>query len=78
MHNKKKNGMVLTTKFGKPRVIIGLESVSALASRNQPTRVIKSPAVGFLEDLVKEIDLFKEAYLEETEFKEDAAWQFIY
>ena len=40
--------------------------------------VIKSPAVGFLENSVKEINLFKEVYPEETEFKEDAAWQFIY
>ena len=40
--------------------------------------VVKSPFVGFLLYLVKEIDLLKEAYLEETEFKENAAWQIIY
>lgn len=36
--------------------------------------VIKSPAVGFLMGSVKESNQLKEAYLEETEFKEDAAW----
>uniref|UniRef100_I1NJY8 Uncharacterized protein n=1 Tax=Oryza glaberrima TaxID=4538 RepID=I1NJY8_ORYGL len=40
--------------------------------------VIKSPIVGFLLYSVKEIDLRKEAYPEETEFKENAAWQVIY
>jgi len=40
--------------------------------------IIKSPIVGFLLYSVKEINLLKEAYPEETEFKEDAAWQFIY
>ncbi len=41
-------------------------------------RVVKSSVVGFLLYSVKEIDLLKEAYLEETEFKENAAWQVIY
>ena len=41
-------------------------------------RVVKSSVVGFLLYSVKEIDLLKKAYPEETEFKEDAAWQFIY
>jgi hypothetical protein len=36
------------------------------------------PAVGFLMDSVKEINQLKKAYLEETEFEEDAAWQVIY
>ena len=36
--------------------------------------VVKSPAVVFL----MESDQLKEAYLEESEFKEDATWQFIY
>uniref|UniRef100_I1QKD2 Uncharacterized protein n=1 Tax=Oryza glaberrima TaxID=4538 RepID=I1QKD2_ORYGL len=40
--------------------------------------VIKSPIVGFLLYSVKEINILKEAYPEVTEFKEDAAWQFIY
>ena len=40
--------------------------------------IIKSPIVGFLVDSVKEINILKEVYLEVTEFKEDAAWQFIY
>jgi hypothetical protein len=40
--------------------------------------IIKSPIVGFLVDSVKEINLLKEVYPEVTEFKEDAAWQFIY
>ncbi len=30
--------------------------------------------VGFFLYLVKEIDLVKEAYLEESKFKEDVAW----
>ncbi|BAD44838.1 hypothetical protein [Oryza sativa Japonica Group] len=38
-------------------------------------RVVKSSVVGSLLYLVKEIDLLKEAYSEETEFKENAAWQ---
>ena len=74
----KTGGHVLTTKFGKPKVIIGLESLLATASRNQPMGVIKSLIVGFLLYSVKEIDLLKETYLEETEFKENAAWQVIY
>ncbi len=41
-------------------------------------RVIKSSVVGFLLYSVKKIDLLEEAYLEETEFKENAAWQVIY
>uniref|UniRef100_I1PBZ6 Uncharacterized protein n=1 Tax=Oryza glaberrima TaxID=4538 RepID=I1PBZ6_ORYGL len=40
--------------------------------------VIKSPIVGFLLYSIKEINLLKEAYPEETEFKENAAWQVIY
>jgi hypothetical protein len=35
--------------------------------------IIKSPIVGFLLYLVKEINQLKEVYLEENEFKEDAA-----
>ncbi len=38
-------------------------------------RVIKLSVVGFLLYLIKEIDILKEAYPEETEFKENAAWQ---
>ena len=41
-------------------------------------RVVKSSVVGFLLYSVKEIDLLKEAYPEEAEFKENAAWQVIY
>ena len=40
--------------------------------------VVKSPIVGFLLYSDKEINLFKETYPEETEYKEDAAWQVIY
>jgi hypothetical protein len=61
--------MLLTPKFGKPEVIIGLESVSASESWNQPMGVVKSPAVVFL----MESDQLKEIYLEESEFKEDAS-----
>ncbi|RXX53957.1 hypothetical protein DD600_25915, partial [Enterobacter cloacae] len=43
-----------------------------------PKRIITSPIVGFLLYSVKEINLLKEAYPEVTEFKKDAAWQFIY
>jgi hypothetical protein len=39
--------------------------------------IIKSPIVGFLVDSVKEINRIKKDYPTETEFKEDAAWQFI-
>ncbi len=39
---------------------------------------IKFGKLGFLLYSVKEIDLLKEAYPEETEFKENAAWQVIY
>ncbi len=35
--------------------------------------IIKLPIVGFLVDLVKEINLLKKVYPEVTEFKEDAA-----
>jgi hypothetical protein len=62
---------LLTPEFGKPEVIIGLESVSASESWNRPMGVVKSPAVVFL----VESDQLKEIYLEESEFKEDAAWQ---
>ena len=41
-------------------------------------RIIKSPIVGFLLYSVKEINQLKEAYLEETEFKQDVICQFIY
>ncbi len=61
-HIPKLGGHVLTVKFGKPKVIIGLESLSATASRNQPMGVIKSPIVGFLQYSVNEINLRKEAY----------------
>ena len=57
------DGNLLTVKFGKPKVTIGLDSLSATASRNQPMGVIKSPIVGFLLYSVKEINLLKEAYL---------------
>ncbi len=40
--------------------------------------IIKSPIAKFLLYLVKEINLLKKVYLEVTEFKEDAAWRFIY
>ena len=36
--------------------------------------IIKLQIVRFLLYSVKEINLFKEAYPEETKFKEDAAW----
>nr|AAP54026.1 retrotransposon protein, putative, Ty1-copia subclass [Oryza sativa Japonica Group] len=62
---------VLTPKFGKPEVIIGLESVSASEFWNRPMGIVKSPAVVFL----MESDQLKEIYLEESEFKEDVAWQ---
>ncbi len=38
--------------------------------------VNKSPAVRFLEDSVKKINLFKETYPEVTKFKEDVAYFF--
>nr|AAT85146.1 unknown protein [Oryza sativa Japonica Group] len=41
-------------------------------------RVVKSSVVGFLLYSVKENDLLKESYPEETKFKENAAWQVIY
>ncbi len=41
-------------------------------------RVEKSSVVEFLLYSVKEIDPLKEAYPEETEFKENVAWQVIY
>ena len=56
-------------KFGKPRVIIGLESASASESWNRPIGIVKSPAVVFL----TKSDQLKEIYLEESEFKEDTA-----
>jgi hypothetical protein len=43
-----------------------------------PKQITTSPIVGFLLYSVKEINLLKKAYPEVTEFKEDAAWQFIY
>ncbi len=70
----KTGGHVLTSEFGKPRVIIGLESVSASESWNRPMGVVKSPADVFL----VELDQLEEIYPEESEFKEDAAWQIIY
>ncbi len=56
-----------------PEDVNNLKSISALEFWNRPMGVIKSPAVEFLEDSVKEINLLKEAYPEVTEFKEDAA-----
>jgi hypothetical protein len=50
---------MLTPKFGKPKVTIGLESVSALESWDRPMRVIKLQVVGFLLYSVKEINLLK-------------------
>ena len=41
-------------------------------------RIIKSPIAGFLLYSIKKINLLKKVYPEVTEFKEDAAWQFIY
>jgi hypothetical protein len=41
-------------------------------------RVVKTSVEGLLLYSVKEIDLLMEAYPEETEFKENAAWQVIY
>ena len=66
--------VLLTVKFGKPKVIIVLESISALESWNQPMGVVKSPATMFS----MELDQLKWIYPEESEFKKDAAWQFIY
>nr|BAD01743.1 hypothetical protein [Oryza sativa Japonica Group]BAD03381.1 hypothetical protein [Oryza sativa Japonica Group] len=57
-----------------PKDAIGLKSISASKFWNRPMGVIKSPAVRFLEDSVKKINLFKETYPEVTEFKEDAAY----
>jgi hypothetical protein len=74
----KTGGHVLTIKFGKPEVIIGLKSVSVSESWNRPMRITKSPIAEFLRYSVKEINLLKEAYREVTEFKEDATWQVIY
>ncbi len=65
---------VLTVKFGKPKIIIGLESILASESWNQPMWVVKSPTTVFS----MESDQLKGIYPEETEFKKDAAWQFIY
>ena len=65
---------LLTTKFAKPEIIIGLESVSALELWNQPMGVVKSPATVFS----MESDQLKGIYPEESEFKKNAAWQFIY
>jgi hypothetical protein len=45
-HTPKLGGHVLTVKFGNLVIgkdVIGLESLSAAASRNQPMGVIKSP-----------------------------------
>jgi hypothetical protein len=64
----------LTLKFGKSKVIIGLESISASESWNQPMGVIKSLATVFS----MESDQLKGIYPEEAEFKKDTAWQFIY
>ena len=61
-------------KFGTPEVIIGLESISASESWNRPMGVVKSSAVVFL----VESDQLKKIYPEESEFKEDVAWQVIY
>nr|BAD26477.1 hypothetical protein [Oryza sativa Japonica Group] len=61
--------ILLTPEFGKPKVIIGLELVSASESWNQPMGIVKSPAVVFL----VESDQLKKIYLEESEFKEDTA-----
>ena len=84
---KKKRGMeeedesdrwVLTAKFGKPqshhrpRVSIGFRVLELADGHYQ------SPVVGLLGGLVKEINSLKEAYPEETEFKENATWQCIY
>ncbi len=65
---------LLTPEFGKPRVIIDLESVSASKSWNRLMGVVKSPADVFL----VELDQSEEIYPEESEFKEDAARQIIY
>jgi hypothetical protein len=62
------------SKFDKPKVIISSESILALEYWNQPMEVVKSLVVVFL----MESDQLKEAYLEESEFKDDAAWQVIY
>ncbi len=62
------------SKFDKPKVIISLESILALEYWNQPMKVVKSLVVVFL----MESDQLKEAYLEESEFKDNAAWQVIY
>jgi hypothetical protein len=67
--HSKTGGHVLTTKFGKPKVIIGLESVSASELWNQPMGVVKSPPTVFS----MESDQLKGIYPEESEFKKDAA-----
>lgn len=71
--HSKTGGHVLTTKFGKPKVIIGLESLLASASWYQPIRIIKSSIVGFLVDSAKKINQLNKVYQKETEFMEDAA-----
>ena len=63
-------GYLLTTKFGKPKVIIDLESVSVSELWNQPIGVVKSPAPVFS----MESDQLKEIYPEESDFKKDVAW----
>nr|BAC16390.1 hypothetical protein [Oryza sativa Japonica Group] len=70
-------GRLLTAKFGKAqshhrlRVNIGW---------NQPIGGISRWESSNCHDVVfsMESDQSKEAYLEESEFKKDAAWQFIY
>ena len=70
--------ILLTVKFDKPRshhrlrVSIGFRVLESADGHYQ------SPFVRFLMGSVKEINLFKEAYLEETKFKKDAAWLVIY
>uniref|UniRef100_I1R0K2 Uncharacterized protein n=1 Tax=Oryza glaberrima TaxID=4538 RepID=I1R0K2_ORYGL len=68
IHYLSASTLVLTTKFGKPKVIIGLESVSASELWNQPMGVVKSPATV----LSMESDQLKGIYPEESEFNKDA------
>jgi hypothetical protein len=71
---------LLTVKFGKARsyhrlrVNIGFRVLESADWRKQPMGVVKSPATVFS----MESDQLKGIYPEESEFKEDAAWQVIY
>jgi hypothetical protein len=64
---------LLTVKFGKPRspdrprVSIGSRVLESVDESHQVAS-----------NQIKKINQLKKVYLEETVFKEDVAWQFIY